>query len=567
MKVLSKIHAKEMGIVVSYDPQFRMPVRPKISKHIRLINYGDDGLIFDGAPEKQLLRGSAVKNFLYDLISLADGTRTIQEIAETLNIYPYQFIYNALALLYSRGLLQEGTSSHYLEETPYYKFIERHIDVTRVNVHPIEAIERLHAYSVFIHGEPDDVEYLSNGLRQYDICIVDHLTPFTEDNKLFAIAICESINNLEEIKPFAWKCYEYNIPWILITFSHNKIYIGPYFERNETLCFECYLKQINSIDEIPIGTNTEMTDTLLRRIGLDYAGIEVVHLLSRIASSHLIHNLKKVNLETFEYAPINVSRILFCEQCDPIKGMKPTINLVSQYEGYVAFPSRHLINPKDHQNHYKQGNLALTKPSLVYPSCPHINLPHGDSLPELNYNPGDFSDLQLLTKLMLLTAGLKKNIGNNDPRVYRWAPTGGNLGSVGVYFVNKGIKELQKGIYFYETSTHTLAQLNDSLEEQFLQKITIDSRLSGLNLLGYLIFSGSYDRVYKKYKEFAYKIIHLDAGVAYAQSQVVAQLLGLELQLCESWNNEEIEHLLRLDHLNEPVTLIATLHKRGERND
>jgi SagB-type dehydrogenase family enzyme len=567
VKTLNKIDAKEIGMAVSYDPQFRMPIRPKVSKYVNLVSCGDDGVIFDGSPEKQLFRGSAVKKFLYDLISLADGTRTVQEIAETLDTYPSQFIYNALALLYSRGLLQEGTSSHYLEETPYYKFIERHIDVTRVNLHPTEAIERLHAYSVFIHGKPDDVQYLSNELRQYDISIVDHITPFTEDSKLFAIAICDDINDLMEIKPFASQCYEYSIPWILITFSHKKIYVGPYFERNETLCFECYLKQMNRIDEISIGTNTEMTDPLLKKIGLDYSGIEVVHLLSRIASSHLIHNLKKVDIETFEYTPINVSRLPFCEWCDPIKGMEPTINLVSQYESYIAFPSSHLINPKDHQNHYKPGNLELAKSSIVYPSCPHINLPHQDSLPDLNSNPRNFSDLQLLTKLMLLTAGLKKNVKNNNPRVYRWAPTGGNLGSVGVYFVNKGVKELQTGVYFYQTSTHTLAQLNDSFEEEVLEKITIDSRLSKGTLLGYLIFSGSYDRVYKKYKEFAYKIIHLDAGVAYAQSQVVAQLLGLELQLCESWNNDEIEHLLRLDHLNEPVTLVATLHRRGESND
>jgi bacteriocin biosynthesis cyclodehydratase domain-containing protein len=566
MKTLNKISARDMGMAVSYDPQFRMPLQPKISEHIRMIPFGSDGFIFDGVQEKQWIRGNAARRFLPELIPLLDGTRTVDEIVQSLPHFPGRFIYDALALLYSRGLIFEGSTETDKDNKPHYKFFERHLDMTRANWNPRQAVDRLRQHSIWIAGFPEDVRFLTHELKKYDVSILENYDAFMENRgKRLAVIICDDKRDIEEFREMAKTFYEQKIPWVLVTFRNNQLYLGPYFETGETPCLECLLSQRKILFEP--SALSENTNTMLKKAGLAYSGVEIIHLLARLSSSLLLQGMKQVDLECFQYKSISLSKVPNCPVCDLNGDGEPIINLVTQYESYVEFPSHRFINPKDHQNHYKPSNLDLAKSSLVYPGNRQIPLPPDDCLPNLDFGPGQHSPLHLLAKLMLYTTGFKKMISRQTERVYRWAPTGGNLGSVGFYFLNIGLNEINHGLYFYQPSTHSLAMISRCDKQCILRSAAADATVNHDRILGYVIFTGSYDRVSKKYKEFAYKIIHLDAGVAFAQLQIAAEALNLGVRLCQSWQQDDLEALLKIDWSKQPVTLAATLYKLGENHE
>jgi AcrR family transcriptional regulator len=141
------ITAQAMGNAVRLDPQFAMPRKPFFSCDLVTIPLAD-GFLVDGTGDQQVLRGKATQTLLPRLLPLLDGTRTLDQIAESLPKFPQEAITNAIALLYTRGLLADSAAD---PDEPALKeidpqilaFFRRHVDVTRVNHSSLEALARL----------------------------------------------------------------------------------------------------------------------------------------------------------------------------------------------------------------------------------------------------------------------------------------------------------------------------------------------------------------------------------------------------------------------------------------
>ncbi|MFB3193717.1 hypothetical protein [Staphylococcus pseudintermedius] len=186
-------------------------------------------------------------------------------------------------------------------------------------------------------------------------------------------------------------------------------------------------------------------------------------------------------------------------------------NIYFQLETTFNFPSKKYTSLKDHQNHYKVSNLNLAKEVKVFPSNQSIGVQK-------------INDKKLIF-ILFQTIGLKKT--NNKKRHFRNNPTGGNLGSVDLYFINKNKTNNLKfnALYYYSPYVDECILIKEEIENiQFNNSKYV------------FIFVGDYKKVMKKYNEFGYKITHLDCGVAFANLLISTKCQKMKVEEFEETN-------------------------------
>ncbi|WP_377887556.1 SagB family peptide dehydrogenase [Alkalihalobacillus sp. R86527] len=544
-----RINAREMGQAVAHDPQFNLPKNPLLSKALVQIPI-ENGIVFDGCEQPQILKGNATVEFLPKLIELLNGRHSLEEIKDLMVGYSDKNIYDALSLLYTRGLLQEGNAEI---QSSFTQYLERNIDQTRVNHSVKDALSRLNNYELILNGSDEKKRLMKKALINYSVTVSELEEDTTSSKQKVGIGICEDIENMSLLKEFDLEMNKLGIPWILVTIDDSNLYVGPYFSKEDTLCFDCYLNQI-----IISPTDKQNHNRYFHNAAISIAVAEIVNFLTRISASQIYKGVKKTNLKNISTHLYPIARLPYCEQCDFHPDKNAINNEVVEYESLVGFPSHRLLNPKDHQSHYKPSNIQLSKFSKEYPSFPKIKLPSQEDLPLLGSDVKS-SFIYDLSKIMLYTCGFKKeSIENQYGKAKRWAPTGGNLGSQNIYFVNNNLQELERGTYYYEATNHSLAKLSGGNEPDKFESMLSDA---SPHCLGYLILTGEFEKVSQKYRDFAYRIINLDAGVALTQLTVVANALNKNVHVHE-FMDEGIENWLNIISPGEIITTVVSIEER-----
>lgn len=583
------MNSKAMGRAVEIDPQFAMPVRPRFLSETVVIPLGD-GLLVDGADEQQVLRGPAIKNLLPQLIPLLDGTRSMDQLTASLPHAPSRAIHNAVALLYARGVLEDSAADPVIEADPFDQeplaFFRRYVDATRVNRSGAEAYSRLRnaVTAVYAIGRHADqlAHFLNRALLSAGVGS-SHSIDFPFDvhrfdnashkNRLLAVVV-EGREDANELARLDEECAVLGIPWVRAVVDPQKgtAEIGPYFERGETACYRCFAaNQCGEPDDAVSNYFVDEAETYLHgRTCVDLLASEAIYILSRMGPMATRGMVTRYGLSTWNSQQLRVHRQPCCGVCRgrTVAGYRasddPAVSLVLAYEDAVAFPSRHLLDPKTHQMHYRAANMELANRSKRYPSAQHIALPSGNALPEPDGDslahlmspsckPSQRLTLPRLANLLRLTAGLDRDLTQKEkPR--RWAPTGGNLGSVELYVAARDIDGLPCAIYFYQPQEHVLARIGRVMSAQEIEELFEQLTSSSAATDALLFFTAAHHRLAQKYAAFAYRLTQLDAGVAQVQARTVASSLGLSATIVTNWRDEAIMNALDLAPFSEIVT-------------
>ncbi|HAR6031530.1 TPA: hypothetical protein I1638_002458, partial [Staphylococcus pseudintermedius] len=139
---MNKIYAKDMRNAVKKDKQLNIPIYPYFSKSYDIFKY-NERLIIDGLEKKQFFSGKASKDFLPKLLPHLNGLNDAQSLKNIMGCSE-EIIIQAISLLYSRGLLQEGNIHC---RHPFY---EKFIDNTRINKNIDEAMDKINNEKIFI---------------------------------------------------------------------------------------------------------------------------------------------------------------------------------------------------------------------------------------------------------------------------------------------------------------------------------------------------------------------------------------------------------------------------------
>nr|WP_239078017.1 nitroreductase family protein [Streptomyces sp. SID9124] len=194
-------------------------------------------------------------------------------------------------------------------------------------------------------------------------------------------------------------------------------------------------------------------------------------------------------------------------------------------------------------------------PRHPLPSClPTVTGTFGDA-PRATAAP----DRDAFAGLLARTAGLRPDPGGNPWQ--RWTPTGGQLASVELYLATRpGALGLPGTLFRYDDLRHALMPVR--ADNTGIEEILTGTDLAPAGLDAVLVFTAAHRRLAAKYRDFAYRLAHLDAGCATTQLAAAAAGQGLGVRFATRWD-ESLADLLDLAPDDRYVTAVAGLH-RGE---
>lgn len=524
-----RMDAATMAYAVAADPQFAPPVRPCLAPGLVQVPLVD-GVAFAGTGNRQtVLRGRSAVQLIPRLLPYLDGTRTVDELAEVLPKVPLKSLHACVSLLYVSGLLQDGPVGEIVEVIPaeVAGYLGRNLDTTRINRSRNQACERLARTRVLVAGTGPlaamlRAELAGAGADAHawtgDALTAGDLVVAVDDGDAAAMAKVDEA------------CRQAGVGWLRTAAGADTAEVGPLFDARYTGCHDCFSRNRTGPSGEPSKARAAAWAAL--------AATETVHLLSRVGTTPSMQVCTVFDLNEWSQLAVGVYRRPGCPTCLPTDPRAETATppIAHRYEQAVTFPPRDWLNLKEHQAHYRPANHALQRYNKEYQAA--ARLPLGD---------GSLSDL------LRRTAGLR-DLGEKalPGQVSRWAPTGGNLGSVQAYLLALDVPGLEPSWYFYQRADHSLGRIRAAsagicppLEE------TAPSAL--------LVLTGALGVVAAKYHDFAYRILSLDAGVALAQLAAVAETHDITTRFAERWDDTAIHDALRLDPNAEPVTAVIAL--------
>jgi SagB-type dehydrogenase family enzyme len=532
------ITARDMAAAVERDPQLARPVRPKLVDGLVVVAL-DDGLLIEGGPERQVLRGRASADVVPRLLELLDGSRDAAELSEALGDVSERKVSQALALLFACGLLEAPSPQR--PDSLVATWLSRVVDSTRVNRHGTEAVERLRSSAVAIAAGAPLAAELGDLLLEHGVGAAIPLANdgALEDTVTLVVAGGALGARAGDLLALDERCAAAGVPWLHVGVDGEAFVLGPLFERPHRACYACYTARHAPSESEPRDRPARLE--LLARVAL-----EIVHLCARVGTALSPRGAAIASFGGEPLRVLSVPRRPGCPTCCPRGPLRPA-PLAFDYEEAVAFPPRHHIAPKDHQHHYRPSNIELARDLLHVPGAPRVTLPPGDAPPPQRA-AGALLDRATLGALLARAVGLRSH---GDGRVVRWAPTGGNLGSPQAYLVASEIGDVPDGIFAYLPDEPALARLPDSVATAAI--------VAGATAAGTLVLTGQLARVMRKYGAFAYRIVHLDAGCALAQLATAAAQLAVDVHPADDWDEDALAAALGLDRRAELVTAVLSL--------
>ncbi|MEU8581317.1 SagB family peptide dehydrogenase [Streptomyces abikoensis] len=560
------ISAQDMHRAVTTDPQFTAPRRPALCQGLVQLPI-EGGLLVEGTPTRQILRGTATRDLIPKLLPLLDGTHDQAEIAEIAGV-PMEHVAQVVALLYTCGLLEEGDPSgtHPADQAEAgsaaahaARYWSRSLDSTRVNRSTSEVLDRLRDTRVAIAGDAalgglvGELLLAAGMVRaaQVDASLFEGAPSGDTPVPDLVIALTEdSATSLHGIA--AW-CAEHDVPLIPVRLHDGMLDVGPYIDTKFTVSFADAEQQRVTAPE-PAAHPYLPAVTVRRSLAASLAANQVTTVVGRVGSAPVLRGLLRADLVEWTQTVHVIAQVP--QETDSRSALTEAgVPIALAFEASVGFPPRKLLNPRDHQAHYKPGNIALQHDSKRWPSARTLQLPREGALPNTPLGaeaaePVARVDLGHLSSVLLRGAGLRDE-AEPTRQVQRWNPTGGNLGSVQLHVITRDVAGLEDGTWGYVTHSHRLARLSA------VKDAGVGNR--GQSSPVAVVLTGALARVASKYSGFAWRVVHLDAGVAIAQMSHVARSLGLTAQPLDRWDDLRLADVLDLDLDAEPVTGVLLL--------
>lgn len=567
------------------------PVRPRFLRELVTVPFNEE-VIIEGTERIQAIGNAIPSTTLTDLIGLLNGERTVDELKSALPEVPEEDVLEVLSSLHWFGLIEDcGTSSESSHSNPEtLAFLRRYVAVTGANRSGVEAYERLRNSEVLIFGCADD---LADTGRLGDLLAktgVGSVVPLRRSlpsawrarsvSAMQSVAISLSLNGEdsdwhEQLDDW---CLKHRLPWLRVVLSkkHNYADLGPLFNAERTPCYRC-LQQVHSVTHRPEHTwsKSEVDAEIDYWTGM--AAVEIIYFLSRIGPLATERFVERYDLQQYTSRRLHLLRVPGCPRCRPLPQELPdaggtigAIHSAIAFEDYISLASRPRTPSVVREDYARLNKFLLTQFKRMSNSTV-LQLPRtltGLERPALG---GGTEPMRTrctisrddLSTLLMTAAGLRYA---SEQKVQRWTATAGNLGSVELFAVVRAVDGVAPGVYFYQAENHSLALFQQRgspcLLADFMKRAAVIDRKELPDVL--IILTGAYHRLERKYAEFAYKLVNLDAGVAVSQLHYVAKGLGYSSLTVLRWADDLIEQQLNLDPPLEQVTALVAMYAASD---
>jgi len=347
------IDAGTMGRIISDDPGFNMPIRPYLAPSIMVLAYDGDAVIFEGANGTQVIRGRSCRALLSMLIPLCDGRHNIEQLSELVPRFSRSEVADAVALLYSRGLLQDGAPSLAVPH-PLAAFIDRFIDVTRANRGRDDVVHRLTNSVIGIVASSGDYNSLSAELMASEIKRIEQFR--AEAAGIYTLVIALESDESDISEPLA-VAHAAGTMQLVVRNAQNRPHIGPLIMPGSSGCYQCWKAEVASVSDTDVGQHASFVPLI---------ALAAFHLITRLATPLYPGTI----LEAFEpTAQRDSNRRIFapspsCSICG-LGAEKQEMDRAAQfrvpwlYHCSVAMPPRELCSDRAYQEHFHPKNARL----------------------------------------------------------------------------------------------------------------------------------------------------------------------------------------------------------------
>lgn len=539
---IPSIDARKIGSAFALDRDLRLPLRPKWIPELLLIPFGLDKLVVSGTDQLEILGGKSARRLLPNILPLLNGLHTIEEIARMYPSLRSKTLYDVVSLLFSRGLLEDGIdvtleSTNRLEDME--SFLGRFVDATRCNRNRQEAMGRLSHASVLLLGDQALAESLLHQLRLSGITLA--MLPGTDvqfDEYDLSVVLSSGTSCIsDEMVELAFRKSKLTM---LIRLGEQEAQIGPVLRSRMSCCVDCFLR----IFRHPAGSPSDP----LAAYWTALAGQSIVNMLAELAPNrgrrdfrvYRINDHGEMSHESF--VPVRTPGCSACGISHSPLSFTDERLLAWIYHCSTSLPSRSLISPKDHQNHYKVANLQLAKEEKhSFGNVPVINLPTQSLAAKsiftgfLSSDHRDESSININHLSTILWAAGGETLENDKQR--RVAPTGGNLGSVDLWVVVNRMNDVRRGIYRYQAAYNCL---------EVVRYFTDDTDFGLHSFACLIVGTGNLAKCAQKYNDFSYRLCQYDAGIALAHLHAASENLGLPATEQIHLDDEAIADLLQI---------------------
>jgi len=503
-----------IGSSFANDSELSLPAYPRAIPELLLLPYGATGLLIEGARDTQLLNGRAARSFVPRLLQELDGRRSLQELLDGFAPYPPQAVFDALAMLYSRGLLEDAADAAPAPSSPLASFCGRFVDVTRVNRHRGQALERLQASRIALLAPGAAHEPLHRALQG---CGFSALLPLQLDDELPALepgrdlllALFDGSDPQAELR-WLEQAWQRGLRVLHARVSAQVVELGPLFIPGKSACPHCARRLLGPAAG---GAAEDL------HFWAGVLALQAFHVLSGIGKPklyNLCHVHQRQDGERL-YTEQALARLPGCPHCG-LAGCGPDLD---EPDGLVwllhnaanGMPPRELLHPRDYQMHYAAANMLITQEApQPYYGAERVALPPAQRLDMPPAWDGRSRPAQALS-LPLLAGMLRLAAGRSEDGSRRIAPSAGGLGSAELFLVVRELPGLAPGVYHYCGHTHALERLRATADTSLAGALGLPAaELPPLLLVG----TAHLSKVRQKYNDFAFRFGQLDAGVTRA---------------------------------------------------
>ena len=543
---------------------FGLPEQPRLLPELVILPFKTDGILFVGAKVPQLIRGKAARSLVQSLLKHLDGTRTLAELSALLPEVPVRHLHDSVALLHSRGLLEDGRPSAQAPAAlvDVEAFLGRYIDVTRVNGNRGQALGRVRAARVLVGGsEESAVDEFVTLLRA---CGMDSARRGLDADITFGgfdLVIGIATGDEDTANSLVDAACRQGIHGVHIRIAGDGAQIGPLLLPPRSVCRSCYSKRCAPLRGDPTADDVSYW--------LGMAAQQILNHVAKIVASLNYHDslVCKRDVVTGEISS-EIDIIVRRPGCDACgmsgSHLDPESPAHTAWVVYtnIEMPCRDLLAPKDFQGHFEASNVALERTAFDAIDGAAV-IPLQAALP-LTEGRAAIQDAASGVDLTRLTSLIQRAFGysTHDGELRKIAPSGGNLGSPDLFVAAFDVEGLPPALYHYDGPRHRLEKVGGIVEESVLAGI-------GATVLPkcLLIAAGRLGRLYSKYRDRGYAFAYLDSGVALMYVHEIAATLGLAVHEFPDIDDDRLAQLLGLPTEYEEYVLTFALALGGTRGN
>jgi SagB-type dehydrogenase family enzyme len=539
-------------------------LRPRSRQRLAVTPMGES-LLIEGGPSRQVLNGKATLSLVPRLLKTLDGRRSREQLARDLALSDAQ-VDQAVRLLDECGLLEWVPPDAVPSRTDHVAaYLSRTIAVSESCPSADDVFAKLSDSTVLLAAPRYLAEPIAADLSATGVGTVEIMTAAQAARALpgttgaCVAAVFDELGNADALNLVAASARDCR-PVLRISGTADWAEVGPAFCGPSSACIDCFRRSQPAAQPAARPAETQPTETqswsaALTGLLASLATSALLGILTGQGPEPPLRKVTRVVLSDLVTESQNVTADPECARC--AGGTPPASQAARDLLAYEWQSARGLpwLDPADATTPAKRHRfIALERERDSFPGYPRHSLPDQAARPQ----PAHGLTETVLAAMMARVAGfVPAAAGSPEQASRRWAPSGGNLGSVAIYLITDlDLFGLPGTIFRYDDLQHEVigVRADRVVVSAFLDATDLDA--TGINAV--VVTVAQVGRLKQKYGDFAWRLAHLDAGCAALQLHLIAEAYDLRATFAASWP-AELAELLDLDKQDEVVTAIAGL--------